>query len=57
MNEANQNLIDGVIENMQIDIQKGDWTAIKELLRHVDDDVLYGFMSDLGIADYIGEGK
>jgi hypothetical protein len=47
-------LIENVIEQMKIDIQNDDWTAIAELLAHTPTDVLLGFLSDLGIK---GESK
>lgn len=55
--EIEQHLVDGVIEQMKVDIAAGDWTAIEELLKRVDRDVLLGFLSDLGIAAYTGESK
>lgn len=46
----NEKLIDAVIEQMLIDIQQGDMTAIAELLTHVPDQFLQGFLSDTGVT-------
>jgi hypothetical protein len=40
----NQGLIDAVIEQMKLDIQSEDWTAIEELLRHVPEKYLVGYL-------------
>lgn len=45
----NEQLIDAVIEQILIDIQQGDMTAIVEMLNHVPEQVLQGFLSDIGI--------
>ena len=55
--EVNQHLVDGVIEQMKVDIAAGDWTAIAELLKRVDYEVLIGFLSDLGMPAIEGEDK
>jgi hypothetical protein len=41
-----QALIDAVIEQMKLDIQSEDWTAIEELLTHVPEQFLQGFLSE-----------
>ena len=42
----NEGLINAVLEQILIDIQGGDLTAIEELLTNVPEDVLVGFLSD-----------
>ena len=49
--KVEQHLVDGVIEQMKVDIAADDWTSIEELLKRVDYDVLIGFLSDLGMPD------
>lgn len=41
-----EKLIDAVLEQVQMDIQSGDLTAIEELLRSTPKDALAGFLSD-----------
>ena len=55
MQVIEQQLIDDVIEQMQLDIASEDWTAIEELLKRVDRDVLIAFLSDCGMPE--GEMK
>jgi hypothetical protein len=55
MKKIDDTLIDCVIEQMKIDIDAGDWTAIAELLAHVSEDALVGFLSDCGMPE--GETK
>ena len=50
-----QGLLDAVIEQMKIDIQSEDWTAIEELLNHTSEVALIAFLSDCGMPQ--GEGK
>ncbi len=45
-----ESFIDVVIEQMKLDIAVGDWTAIAELLTHIPEDVLVGFLSDCGMT-------
>lgn len=39
-------LIDAVIEQMKLDIEAQDWTAIAEMLAHSPKDVLIGFLPE-----------
>ena len=41
----NEGLINAAIEQILIDIQSGDLTAIEELLTHVPEEILVGFLS------------
>lgn len=50
-----QGLLDAVIEQMKLDIQSKDWTAIEELLNRTPEDALVGFLSDCGMPQ--GERK
>ena len=50
-----EGLVDAVIEQMKLDIQSEDWTAIEELLKRTPDDVLVAFLSDCGMPE--GESK
>ena len=50
-----EELIDAVIEQMKLDIEAGDWTAIAELLNRTPEDVLVAFLSDCGMPQ--GESK
>ena len=43
----NESLINAVIEQIQIDISDGDLTAIEELLGHVKEEFLIGFLSEV----------
>ncbi len=43
----NEGLINAVIEQIQIDISNGDLTAIEELLGHVKEEFLIGFLSQV----------
>jgi hypothetical protein len=45
-----EELIDAVIEQMKLDIEAGDWTAIAELLNRTHEDVLVAFLSDCGMT-------
>lgn len=51
----NEALIDAVIEQMQLDIELQDWTAIAELLSRIPEDTLVAFLSDCGMPQ--GESK
>lgn len=51
----NEALIDAVIEQMQMDIELQDWTAIAELLSRTPEDTLVAFLSDCGMPQ--GESK
>jgi hypothetical protein len=39
-------LVDLVMEQIRIDIENGDLTALEELLGHVPEDILKGFLSE-----------
>lgn len=43
----NEQLIDVVIEQILIDVSRGDLTAIAELLTHVPEEILVGYLSDI----------
>lgn len=55
MSTKDQALIDAVIEQMKIDIEAQDWTAIEELLKRTAEDALVAFLSDCGMTQ--GENK
>lgn len=42
----NQDLIDRVLEQIERDFATGDLTALEELLRHVPDTFLTGYLSE-----------
>jgi len=42
----NEQLIDVVIEQLIIDVSRGDLTAIAELLTHVPEAILVGFLGE-----------
>jgi len=42
------NLIDKVLEQIRVDVERGDLTAIEELLRNVPEDALVSFLSEGG---------
>lgn len=44
----NVTLVDAVIEQIKLDVQTQDLTAIAELLSHVPEQYLQGFLSDVG---------
>jgi hypothetical protein len=44
-------LIDAVIEQMKLDIEAQDWTAIAELLTRTPEDALVAFLSDCGMPE------
>ncbi len=44
--ELDQGLIDAALEQILIDVESGDLTAIEELLRHVPEDQLQSFLSE-----------
>ena len=45
--EKTEGLVDAVIEQIQIDVQNEDMTALAELLTHVPEQYLVGFLSNL----------
>jgi hypothetical protein len=44
-------LIDAVIEQMTLDIESQDWTAIAELLTRTPEDALVAFLSNCGMPE------
>lgn len=44
-------LITAVIEQMKLDIEAQDWTAIAEMLARTPEDVLVAFLSDCGMPE------
>jgi len=44
---VDQGLIDAALEQIVIDVEGGDLTAIEELLRSVPEENLQGFLSDI----------
>jgi len=44
--QANKSIIDKAIDQMKIDINRGDYTAIAELLAMVDEKYLHGYISE-----------
>jgi hypothetical protein len=46
--ELDQGLIDAALEQILIDVESGDLTAIEELLRNVPENKLQGFLSEIG---------
>jgi hypothetical protein len=44
-------LIDAVIEQMKLDIEAQDWTAIAELLTRTPEDALVAFLSNCGMPE------
>jgi hypothetical protein len=49
-------LVDLVMEQIRIDIENGDLTAIEELLGHVPEDILKGFLSEDTVMDINNTG-
>jgi hypothetical protein len=45
--EKTEGLVDAVIEQIQIDVQNEDMTALAELLTHVPEEYLIGFLSNI----------
>jgi hypothetical protein len=43
-------LVDLVMEQIRIDIETGDLTALEELLGHVPEDILQGYLSELDVG-------
>jgi hypothetical protein len=43
----NEQLINAAIEQIVIDVYREDYTAIAELLAHVPESILVGFLSDM----------
>jgi len=44
-------LVDLVMEQIRLDIENGDLTALEELLGHVPTDILEGFLSEETVVD------
>jgi len=49
-------LVDLVMEQIRIDIETGDLTALEELLGHVPEDILKGFLSEDTVIDINNTG-
>jgi hypothetical protein len=49
-------LVDLVMEQIRIDIETGDLTALEELLGHVPKDLLEGFLSENTVIDINNTG-
>ena len=49
-------LVDLVMEQIRIDIETGDLTALEELLGHVPEDILKGFLSEDTVMDINNTG-
>jgi len=49
-------LVDLVMEQIRIDIETGDLTALEELLGHVPEDILKGFLSEDTVIDVNNTG-
>jgi len=49
-------LVDLVMEQIRIDIETGDLTALEELLGHVPEDILRGFLSEDTVMDINNTG-
>jgi hypothetical protein len=49
-------LVDLVMEQIRIDIETGDLTALEELLGHVPEDILRGFLSEDTVIDINNTG-
>jgi hypothetical protein len=49
-------LVDLVMEQIRIDIETGDLTALEELLGHVPEDILKGFLSEETVMDINNNG-
>jgi len=43
-----QKLLDMALEQIRVDVERGDLTAIEELLRNVPEDALVSFLSEGG---------
>lgn len=50
-------LIEAVIEQMKLDIEAQDWTAIAEMLARTPEDVLVAFLSDCGMPEQTTQGE
>jgi hypothetical protein len=46
-------LIDDVIEQIELDIESQDWTAIAELLTYIPENALVSFLSNCGMPEPI----
>ena len=49
-------LVDLVMEQIRLDIENGDLTALEELLGHVPTDILEGFLSEETVVDINNTG-
>lgn len=54
---AKQGLIDEVLKQIKCDVDSGDMTAIEEMIRHLPEDQLRGYLSEYeNPSDYVGMG-
>jgi hypothetical protein len=54
---ASQNLIDEVLKQIKCDVDSGDMTAIEEMIRHLPEGRLRGYLSEYeNPSDYVGMG-
>ena len=54
---ARQGLIDEVLKQIKCDVDSGDMTAIEEMIRHLPEDRLHGYLSEYeDPSDYVGMG-
>lgn len=44
--KINNQLIDAVLKQIQIDIENNYFTAIEEMLEHLEENVLYSFLTE-----------
>ena len=52
-----QALIDEVLKQIKCDVDSGDMTAIEEMIRHLPEDQLRGYLSEYeNPSDYVGMG-
>jgi len=46
-----QELLDMALEQIRVDVERGDLTAIEELLKEVPEDALVSFLSENEVSD------
>jgi hypothetical protein len=44
--DSRDRLIDAVLEQIKVDVEQGDLTAIEEMIRHLPADVLMNFLPE-----------
>jgi hypothetical protein len=45
--DSRDRLIDAVLEQIKVDVESGDLTAIEEMIRHLPADVLMNFLPEI----------